>query len=89
MQSRGHQTDRQSERALPGLKRRNPFPIQRLNIGTEEPPSFNGNLHQVQLSGGPAYAFGYDLEGQRTSSIVKDSAGQIRYNKFRKYKSCP
>ena len=38
---------------------------------------FYGGLNKVELSGGPTYEFGYDLEGQRTSSIVKDSVGQM------------
>ncbi|MHB1406339.1 MAG: RHS repeat domain-containing protein [Desulfitobacteriaceae bacterium] len=40
-----------------------------------------GSLNKVELSSGPTYEFSYDLEGQRTSSIVKDSAGQ-KTNEF-------
>jgi RHS repeat-associated protein len=40
-----------------------------------------GNLNKVELSGGSTYEFGYDLEGQRTSSIVKNSGGQ-KTNEF-------
>ena len=40
-----------------------------------------GNLKQILRFGGPAYEFGYDLEGKRTSSIVKDAGGQ-KTNEF-------